>query len=276
MRIRRKTAYRDCPIVLLGKGGSGTRLLSQLAIDTGVSLGRDLGSSLDSLSMVDAVYGSVIKKLCRESNYSARVAERNLRSAADGILSSLPPDNKPDWGFKLPECLFLLPEIDTAFPKARYAVLFRDPLSATLRRTHVTSRMDSRIGRVALTAAYVHCGLDPLTIPSDPMEVHNACAVGYQLDLLIDHLDRLGRYNSRVFVTIFEDLVRDPFSELSAFSKWLGRPLTTESRLTNIASQSRAAKSIGCPPETLSRVLCILEPAMRRQKKLVASLPERM
>jgi hypothetical protein len=279
MMKRRKLPGLDSPVVLLGKGGSGSRLLSQLALDGGVALGCNLNSSLDSLDFVDVVYNAVTRKLSHKGRYSASTVEKGLRAAASQIVSSLPHDDRSAWGFKLPECLFLLPEINAAFPRARYAVLFRDPLSASLRRTHVTSRMDSAVGRAALTASYIHCGLDPMTIASDPIEVHNACALAYQIELLMDFVDDLKGDAARVFITFFEDLVRDPSLELEAFANWLGRPLASECGLTRVANQSRASNVslfAEATSGTLALVSRILGPAIRRQAELAASLPERM
>jgi len=47
------------PVILLGRGGSGTRLLSQLALSNGVFLGNALNASFDSVEWVETLYDLV-------------------------------------------------------------------------------------------------------------------------------------------------------------------------------------------------------------------------
>ena len=46
----------DCPVVLLGRGGSGTRVLSQIAQQMGIFLGNDINVSGDSVEWVGPIY----------------------------------------------------------------------------------------------------------------------------------------------------------------------------------------------------------------------------
>lgn len=261
-------------MVLLGKGGGGTRLLSQLAIDAGVSLGSSLNASLDSLPLVNVVYGAVRRKLGHRIWYSPRTVESRLKIAAQAILSSIPPNERTHWGFKLPECVYLLPEVEAAFPGARYALVVRDPIFTSLRRTHITSRLDNPIGRATLPAAYRYCGLEPARIAADPIQVHNACAVAHQLNLLMDHVDGIQNGKARVFVTRFEDLVGHPATELSAFAAWLGRPISRTTLLDQQVDPARAAKSIDCPPDVLERITRIVQPTVARLRQLTGDRPD--
>jgi hypothetical protein len=128
--------------------------------------------------------------------------------------------------------------------------------------------MESHIGRITLPAAYRHCGLDPATISEDPIAVHNACATTHQLDLLLDHIELLEKHGEPAFVTRFEEIVRDPHGEISAFSNWLGRPVVA-SRFVESVNSSRASQSIPSPEDDLDRVGQIIDPVSRRIGRLL-------
>jgi hypothetical protein len=141
-----------CPIVLLARGGSGSRLLSLLALDAGVFLGNELNISGDSLEMVPAIYQGVVDKYGGNPMGASEQIASRLRVAAAEMLAKRESDGP--WGFKLPEALLLLPEIQLAFPDAHYIHMMRDPVSTCLRRTHMTARLDNHIGQVTLPLAY--------------------------------------------------------------------------------------------------------------------------
>jgi hypothetical protein len=52
---------RSEPVILLGRGGSGTRLLAQLALSTGMFVGNKLNTSHDSVEWVETVYDLAIE-----------------------------------------------------------------------------------------------------------------------------------------------------------------------------------------------------------------------
>jgi hypothetical protein len=216
----------DSPLILLGKGGGGSRLLSFMAEDCGICLGAEVNGSGDCLDMNKPIKLAVRDKLVAPATLDAGNAARSLRQAAGSMLEKLPPEQRENWGFKLPESLFVLPELARAFPKARYAVMFRNPLSTSMRRTHITSNMESAIGRVTLPAAYDHAGVDRSRIPSDHHMVHNAYANRHQLELLLNFLSSGTVPAGRVFTCRFEKVVESPREALKDFSAWLGRPAT--------------------------------------------------
>jgi hypothetical protein len=103
--------HGETPVNLVGKGGGGTRLLSQLAIDAGLNMGPNLNISLDSLDLVAAVYPAVMDKIGREPLGATHPGIiPSLHTAAKKIWNAIPAENTGPWGFKLPENIFLLPE----------------------------------------------------------------------------------------------------------------------------------------------------------------------
>jgi hypothetical protein len=174
----------DRPVILLGRGGSGTRLLAQLALSVGVFLGNELNASHDSVEWVETIYdlaveavtGDVASNSTRELYWQSR-----LRRRASEILATGRRDPGVLWGWKLPETMLTLPHALRAFPAARVVHLVRHPVTIALRRTHITSRLDNPVGRAVLLAAYRACGLDPDNIELDEPYIHNAVSWAYQV-----------------------------------------------------------------------------------------------
>jgi hypothetical protein len=212
-----KKAQLDSPIVLLGRGGSGTRLLGSLASDAGVFLGSNLNRPMDSLDIVLAVYRGIVEKYrCRASWQKEQTVPR-LRAAAASMIRDLPAD--ATWGFKLPETLLLLPEIAQAFPQARYVNYVRDPLRTSLRRTHMTARLDNHIGRITLPLAYDYLGLDRHQILNDSSAMHMAYTTLHQLALVREQLQQVPL--ERQFKTSFERVIAHPAGEVARLANWL-------------------------------------------------------
>jgi hypothetical protein len=146
------------PLILIGRGGSGTRLLAEIFINAGVFLGSQLNVSSDSLEWVPTLYGLLGKKLARTSNPEELTLPdgvTELQNTALEILARAEIEDGPGqaWGWKLPETMFLIPEVLHAFPDAKVVHIVRHPVTSALRRTHKTSRVDDEIGRLTVAAA---------------------------------------------------------------------------------------------------------------------------
>jgi len=179
------------PVILLGRGGSGTRLLAQLALSIGTFLGNELNASHDSVEWVETLYDLAVEAVTASvASGSARDLywQRRLRCRASEILASGRCDPTSLWGWKLPETMLILPQALRAFPRAQVVHLVRHPVTSALRRTHVTSRLDNPVGRAVLPAAYRACGLDPDNIERDEPYIHNAVTWAYQVGGVLDTL----------------------------------------------------------------------------------------
>ena len=173
----------DRPILITGRGGSGTRLAADIAIGVGVFLGNEFNKSSDSLEYEDAVKALMQEKLKGAAQGPDRLERwrSTFRDLARDVLATGSwPGDRP-WGWKLPELMFVLPEMCSAFPDARVIHLVRHPVDSSLRRTHLTSRMDNPVGTIALPAAYRGLELDPGLIDQHRKYMHNAIAWEYQV-----------------------------------------------------------------------------------------------
>ncbi len=232
-----KLTQLDSPVILLGRGGSGTRLLGMLAKDADIFTGENLNRPMDSLDMVMPIYQSIIEKYrCMAEWQKAQVVPR-LRAAAARLINEIPTDKT--WGFKLPESLLLLPELAEAFPNARYVHFIRDPLATCLRRTHLTGRLSNHIGRIAIPLAYQHSGLPVTQILEDSAALHMAYTTIHQLESVMAFFSKLP--SNQHFQVLFEDVVADPNTALSAFSQWLGN--TADGKLLSEAVDPQRASS---------------------------------
>ena len=179
------------PVILLGRGGSGTRLLAQLALSIGTFLGNELNASHDSVEWLETLYDLAVEAVTAGvMSGSARDLywHRRLRRRASEILASGRCDPTSLWGWKLPETMLILPQALRAFPRARVVHLVRHPMTSALRRTHMTSRLDNPVGRAVLPAAYRACGLEPDNLERDEPYIHNAATWAYQVGGVLDTL----------------------------------------------------------------------------------------
>ncbi len=213
------------PVILVGRGGSGTRLLSELALSLGVFLGNRLNISSDSVEWVGDLYALGLQTLGEgiEAESGADHEWRlRLHRRAGAILgeAGLGPD--APWGWKLPETILALPQVLRSFPKARVVHFVRHPVSSAWRRSHVTSRTDSAIGRAVMTGAYRHYGFDPDDIPGDEVWFHNAVTWRYQVEQAQNTL--AGHDPARVLLMRYEDLCVAPAASRSQLGRFLGLP----------------------------------------------------
>ena len=211
----------DSPILLTGRGGSGTRLLSQIAAEAGIFIGSRLNKSGDSTEWVALIY-----RMAVEAGAQLELPERpryreEIRARAAQFLDQDAARNAPLWGLKLPEAMLVLPQLTDAFPRAKVVHLIRHPISSSLRRTHMTSRLNNRIGAVALPAAYRYSNRDVALIATDDPYLHNA----YSWNLQVTRVARYARKalgETRYLEVAYEDLCTEPSRVVATVRAFLG------------------------------------------------------
>ena len=211
------------PVVLLGRGGSGTRILAELALANGVFLGNELNVSRDSVEWVDPIYELAVQKTTADASArsaSDPAASQKLRRRAALVLEAADVAPGALWGWKLPETMLVMPEVLEAFPHARIIHLVRHPVTSALRRTHITSRLDNPIGSAVLAAAYRDSGLDPAGMAADEEYVHNAVSWNFQVRQVLDTL--AGVPGARVLQLRYEDVCAAPLGARAQVARFLG------------------------------------------------------
>ncbi len=146
----------DSPIILTGRGGSGTRMLSKAVAGAGVFLGNKINQTQDSVEWVDLLYAMAVE-LLEHGHDDQELLQRwrqRLRHRAREILGVGEWDQIQRWGWKLPETMIVARPVLDIFPAARLVHLVRHPITCSFRRTHMTSRISNHVGGALLRAAY--------------------------------------------------------------------------------------------------------------------------
>ncbi len=229
-RPRRDPAIGDddlaAPIILAGRGGSGTRLISELARAADIHLGERITKSGDSLDWLNLIYEMAVDRLTSERDGAAAFEVRwraPLLGRAREVLSGESWRPGRPWGWKLPENSIVAGALTSAFTRSRLVHLVRHPLSSAFRRTHVTSRGSNPVGRAMLHRAYLAAGRDPALTDEDPPHLHNALTWLFQVrEVMTVGRERLGP--DRYLELRFEDLCRDPEAAARLFGAFCGGP----------------------------------------------------
>lgn len=204
------------PLIATGRGGSGTRLLSEVLLAQGVHLGDQLNPTGDSVQWADILYEMALAKLNGHDQPWSGTWKTELKHRADWLYGSVSPSQP--WGFKLPEAMLVCEQLLKYWPGARMIHLVRHPLDTCLRRTHMTSRTSNPIGLATLRTAYHSLGLaqDP---ELEESYRRNAVSWWYQLDLI---QRQKALYPDRVFELRYEDLCDSPQKTADELADSLG------------------------------------------------------
>ncbi len=257
-------AHLESPVVLLAQGGSGSRLLSLLATDSGMFIGNDVNLSGDCLDMRMAIYQGVIEKFMCQATWQKELTVPRLRYAAAAMLEK--SERRSFWGFKLPESMFLVPEINRAFPRARYVQLIRDPLTTCVRRTHMTARLDNHIGRVTLPLAYRYCGFHPARILHDSPAVHMAYNVRHQIETVMSYCR--SSFAGRYWEVRFENVLEKPLETLDTFAGCLDAGVVGHSLQKSVDPNRATHPGLMYPAPVIEKVEEILVPLRRELRYL--------
>ena len=209
------------PVIFTGRGGSGTRLLSQLADELGLFIGNRVNRSGDSIEWVPLIYRMAVQSAVSPELPLGSRYRSEILAQADNVLHAAQERAPRAWGLKLPEAMLVLPLLIDAFPQAKVVHLTRHPIAASLRRTHMTSRMDNAVGAATLPNAYRDASRDPGSIPADEPYVHNACSWRYQVSRVVRYgRDALGA--ERYLELRYEDVCNDTAASIARVRAFIG------------------------------------------------------
>ncbi len=211
----------DAAVVFTGRGGSGTRLLSQLADEIGIFIGNRVNRSGDSIEWVELIYRLAVSAADSVELPSGARYRRELRAKAAQVVNGSPARASRLWGLKLPEAMLVLPLLLDAFPQAKVVHLTRHPISSSLRRTHMTSRLNNAVGAATLPNAYRYSNRDVGSIASDEPYVHNACSWNYQVRRVV-HYGRASLGAGQYLEVRYEDVCTDPSPSIARVRTFLG------------------------------------------------------
>ena len=204
----------DSPIVLMGRGHSGTRVLAYAVRALGVELG--FTEAMDKGDPEDDKFRKGIGKLARQWRKGAAPSKKLRKLTEDWRRRA---NLTSPWGWKYPETYLLVEAVHAAYPNARYIHMVRDGRDLAFKH-HRTSVPKTKLGKALLSE------IDAL---NDPPHLRAAKSWAYQVELFRDfaskHLDP-----SQVHETTFEDFCRDPVHETERIAQFLNLPVPDEAR----------------------------------------------
>lgn len=225
--LRRSSAAVDAamlesgPVVVMGRGHSGTRVLAWMCTHLGIRLGTSaphVTGDPDDLRFTNRIKRLAARSLAITSTSAVRDADlRQFRDAAAEYFEGLGAPGGP-WGWKFPETYLIAPYVARLFPRARYVHLVRDGRDLAFKQ-HLTDDPRKRVGQAVLSA----CGALHL-----PHHLQAASSWAYQVDRFDAFRHELPR--SSVLDVRFEDLCTSPKKWARTLSAFLELPLTDACR----------------------------------------------
>lgn len=125
------------PLLVIGTGGSGTRIAGELMRDAGVYLGPELNRASDSRAMTRFLRLHSVRYLLesgwlqpdsgadRRPEAPSEELAGELSSAMERLRAETPPAQIP-WGWKNPPTIYVLPLIDAVAPGCVVVHMIRD------------------------------------------------------------------------------------------------------------------------------------------------------
>lgn len=230
----------EAPIIITGRGGSGTRMLSTLLQSVDLFLGNRINQQGDSMEWVKLNRKMLQQNISLENGQFTEKWQHLMEQNAHSILATEQASNHQAWGAKLPEFMFFIPELKQVFPKAKFIHLIRHPIHLSLRRSHVSSRLGNAVGDIVLPKAYEYAGL-PFDPNNQQEHINNAVSWYYQLSKVTDHFAQ--HVNQSDLLTIkYEDILVNHQVVLDSLCRFLALPKTKESKL--VVDLTRANQDI--------------------------------
>ncbi len=212
------------PVVVVGRGHSGTRVVAWMVQYLGIDLDAQMsiGPSGDPVdqSLRHHLRVTAERSIRRQPTASPDLLSRwRIRRALSSHLQRrrIVPltDN---WGWKFPESYLTGPAIVDTFPRARFVHLIRDGRDVAFKR-HLTDVTDHRLARRILRESG-HLGA--------PHHLQAAASWASQVERFEAFAATLPA--GRVLTIRYEELVTEPEAQLGLLSEFLNLSLTDEAQ----------------------------------------------
>jgi hypothetical protein len=160
-----REAFRESsPVFVMGRGGSGTRLMSSMVQELGFFFGNKINASQDSIDWKRPIVELAMKHGA-QIELPLKISEKEQNDLILAAIKSLKPkfgtlldrQPTPPWGFKIPHLILVFPLMAEVFPNARFVHLVRHPVPSSVsksrRKSDKTSRANGGQGLVLLPSA---------------------------------------------------------------------------------------------------------------------------
>lgn len=210
------------PVVCIGRGHTGTRLVSMLMQDMGIHIGQheQINGCEDSLEWVRLIYRMVEESGPVAEMPTGSFYKSEIRNTARGILKNGHVAPGAPWGWKLPETTLLLPMFVDAFPEAKWIHCVRHPVSSTLRNFHQTADPFTKLGSATVGGAYSYSGRRAEDVLSDEEWLRSALTWKHQVTRAMKFGRSLG---AKKYIELkYEDVCANPDWALSTLERFTG------------------------------------------------------
>ncbi|MBI3758116.1 MAG: sulfotransferase [Deltaproteobacteria bacterium] len=221
---RHKRLSLERPVILMGRGKSGTRLLAWACTALGVAIGAT--PRRPSGDIEHRYFRQTVRTLARR-NLTARTHTdfppwdvawfQHAVDHAWSMLRRIQPDAIL-WGWKWPETYLIAPLVLRTFPRARFIHIVRDGRDVAFKH-HLTDDLSRPLGQALLR----HLGAQ-----TEPHYLQAARSWQYQVEVY-RQFSALLAPDQHLDLT-YEDLCRAPQEMLEQVAAFLGLPMTTAVR----------------------------------------------
>ena len=233
IRSRSEALAAQEPLVIMGRGKSGTRLLAWACQELGFALGAT--DRLQTGDLDDRRFLRVVKWIARR-NFSHPNFYRNSHPNSPAGLRrfdvlcfqrevhrvwqrlSKSAEARQGWGWKLPETYLILPYVHATFPRARFVHLVRDGRDLAFKR-HLTDDPRRALGKALLTR---------LGARDQPHHLQAARSWQFQVEQYRAYAERIPP--AQRMETTYETLCRDAEGEMARIADFLQVPFSEACR----------------------------------------------
>jgi len=226
------------PIVVMGRGHSGTRVLAWMVHHLGVDLGlhddqtpsgdpadRSLRHHLRIVAERSVGHGATEAPDFLATNRFQRALRGHLRRRGAPVVPLR-------WGWKFPESYLTGPVIARTFPGARYIHLIRDGRDLAFKR-HLTDVSEHRLARRILSRSGA---------PKAPHHIQAATSWAFQVERFVAFADSL--HDGQVLTIRYEELVVNPLDAVSQIAEFLRlEPTVAATRYASMEVSTRDVAS---------------------------------
>jgi len=230
--FQKEELEQERPIVIQGRGHSGTRVLSWACTHLGINLGTREDLATGDVS--DLKFSKSIKEIAIRNvgiTQDEEVKSSDLARFQKAVFKYYSQLGKPEcWGWKFPETYFITPYIARIFPKAQYIHLVRDGRDVAF-KTHATDQTKHRIGKKVLSQC---------NALKQPHHLQAALSWAFQVDAFDQYRPSIP--SERIFDMTFEDLCTHPHEVMKKLCDFLQMDYTLECQ--NYLDQNLNSKKV--------------------------------